>query len=465
MISPTRIVSVQETHLYYLPVQTRVPLKFGTETLTEVTCARVQLKVQNQNGDSAFGWGETPLSVQWVWPSSLPYQPRLARLQDFCVRLGKALASFEGTGHPIEISQDFQEHVLPKLLEQANAEAPLAEPMPWLAALVCFSAFDIALHDAYGVLLQVPSFETYTPEFLSRDLASLLDNDPKFQGKFPTDFMLPQRRDHMKAWHLVGGLDPLEASDTNEPRPNDEHPVLLREWIARDGLQCLKIKLRGNDAEWDYQRLLRIGQIGIETGVLWLSTDFNCTVHDPLYVAKILDRIRDEAPRISGMILYVEQPFPYELEHYPIEVLSVSARKPLFLDESAHDWKHVRMGRQLGWTGVALKTCKTLTGAILSACWAQAQGMTLMVQDLTNPMLAQIPHLSLAAYLPTIMGVETNSMQYYPEASAPEARVHPGIYQRRNGSVDLSSIQGPGIGYRLSEIQRDLPACAAAFKR
>ena len=35
------------------------------------------------------------------------------------------------------------------------------------------------------------------------------------------------------------------------------------------------------------------------------------------------------------MILYVEQPFPYELEANPIDVHSVSARKPLFMDESA----------------------------------------------------------------------------------------------------------------------------------
>ena len=41
---------------------------------------------------------------------------------------------------------------------------------------------------------------------------------------------------------------------------------------------------------------------------------------------------------------------------------SVSARKPLFMDESAHDWRLVRLGRTLGWTGVALKTCKTQTG-------------------------------------------------------------------------------------------------------
>jgi hypothetical protein len=133
----------------------------------------------------------------------------------------------------------------------------------------------------------------------------------------------------------------------------------------------------------------------------------------------------------------------------------VSERKPLFLDESAHDWKFVALGKQLGWTGVALKTCKTQTGALLSLCWAKAHGMPLMVQDLTNLMLAQIPHVRLAAHAGTIMGVESNGMQFYPAASAAEAEVHPGLFQRTNGMLDLSSIHGPGFGYRVDEIERD----------
>jgi MAF protein len=176
----------------------------------------------------------------------------------------------------------------------------------------------------------------------------------------------------------------------------------------------------------------------------------------------LLDRLRDEQPRLYGMLLYVEQPFPYELEAYPIDVHSVSARKPLFLDESAHNWRLVQRGRSLGWTGVALKTCKTQTGALLAACWARAHGMALMVQDLTNPMLAQIPHCLLAAHTGTIMGVETNAMQFYPEASRAEAEVHPGLYRRRHGEVDLSTVAGPGFGYRLEEIHRVLPPPAAA---
>jgi L-alanine-DL-glutamate epimerase-like enolase superfamily enzyme len=258
-------------------------------------------------------------------------------------------------------------------------------------------------------------------------------------------------------------LDPLEPSDLTGKEPKDGYPVLLSDWIKRDGLNCLKIKLRGNDADWDYQRMLRVGRIAVSENVDWLTADFNCTVTEPAYVNELLDKLRDEHPRIYGMLLYVEQPFPYDLEQFRIDVHSVSARKPLFLDESAHDWKFVRLGRELGWTGVALKTCKTQTGALLSACWAKANGMTLMVQDLTNPMLAQIPHLLLAAHTRTIMGVETNAMQFYPDASTHEAKVHPGLYQRRNGCVDLSSIRGPGFGYRLSEIKRKLPDLAAAY--
>jgi hypothetical protein len=140
-------------------------------------------------------------------------------------------------------------------------------------------------------------------------------------------------------------------------------------------------------------------------------------------------------------------------------------RKPLFLDESAHDWRLVRRGRALGWTGVALKTCKTQTGALLAACWARAHGMSLMVQDLTNPMLAMIPHALLAAHVGTLEGVETNAVQFYPEASRLEAAVHPGLYKRREGVIDLGSVRGPGFGYRLAEIRRVLPEAAVVFER
>ena len=184
---------------------------------------------------------------------------------------------------------------------------------------------------------------------------------------------------------------------------------------------------------------------------------------DPAYVNGVLDRVKVELPALWSRLSYVEQPFPYELEAHRIDVHSVSNRCPLFLDESAHDWRIVRLGRELGWTGVALKTCKTQTGALLSLCWARAHGMQLMVQDLTNPMLAQVTHVLLGLHAPTIAGIETNGMQFYPAASAPEAQVHPGLYLRQGGQVDAATVAGPGFGYRVGEISRSLPAPRVSF--
>lgn len=448
--------------LYFLPVTTRMPLKFGRETINRVACARVQLQVRNRSGQEFAGWGETPLSVTWVWPSALSIEIRERVLQTFCRQLAGAWSHFDVMGDAMEVGHAFQREVLPRLVGDLNASRPAEEPMPWLAALVCCSAFDLALHDAFGVSADRPVYQMYGPEFLNRDLASYLTpavgTAISFVGKYPQDFFVANAPQQLPVWHMVGGLDAVEPKDLTGHEPSDEHPVLLRDWIKRDGLRCLKFKLRGDDAAWDYARTVEIGRLAAECNVLWLTADFNCTVTDPAYVTTFLDRLLVEQPATYGRLLYVEQPFPYDLAQNPIDVHSVSARKPLFMDESAHDWEHVAQGRKLGWSGVALKICKTQTGALLSACWAKAHGMTLMVQDLTNPMLAMIPHALLAAHVGTIMGIESNAMQFYPDASKPEAVVHPGLYQRRNGQLDLSTVSGPGFGYRLDEIVRSLPS-------
>ena len=450
------------TRLYYLPVTTRVPLKFGPEVLTEVICARASVELHATGNAAAaatrataVGWGETPLNVQWVWPGSLTYAERLQALCDLTETIARAWPATGQPGHPLEIGHRFITGRLPELLAEANRTRPADAPIPWLAALVCASAFDLATHDAYGKLMGCPTYATYGPDHLASDLAAFFD-DPAFAGRYPSDYLAAAPR-RLMAWHLVGGLDPLSPADLTGDEPDDGYPTLLEDWIRTDGLKTLKVKLRGDDEAWDYERLTAVGAIAARHPVLWLSADFNCTVGDPEYVNRILDRLRDNEPRTFASILYVEQPFPYDLERHQIDVRSVAARKPLFMDESAHDWTLVRLGRSLGWSGVALKTCKTQTGALLSLCWARRHGMTLMVQDLTNPMLAQIPHLQLAAHAGTIMGVETNAMQFYPAASAAEAQVHPGLYRRRDGHVDLGTLTGAGFGYRADEIRRALP--------
>ena len=64
-----------------------------------------------------------------------------------------------------------------------------------------------------------------------------------------------------------------------------------------------------------------------------------------------------------------------------------------------------------------------------------------------------MPHTLLAANIGTICGVECNAPQFYPEASLDYEKRHPGLYERRNGVVDISTLLGvSGFGYAKEDI-------------
>ena len=141
--------------------------------------------------------------------------------------------------------------------------------MPYLAALVCCSPFDIALHDAYGRLHGVPTYDTYNariPESRSWPI-SIRPDDPdaarfrrKVSGRLSREATAAQRC--LCGTWLAAWIRSMKASCTGD-EPDDGYPVALTDWIERDGLNCLKVKLRGNDAEWDYDRLVRVGRIAM----------------------------------------------------------------------------------------------------------------------------------------------------------------------------------------------------------
>ncbi len=49
MALPTDVRPVA-VELYFLPIKARMPLKFGPEVTTEVTCARVRMTVEDERG-------------------------------------------------------------------------------------------------------------------------------------------------------------------------------------------------------------------------------------------------------------------------------------------------------------------------------------------------------------------------------------------------------------------------------
>ena len=432
-----------QSKVKFIPVKMRLPLKFGAETIHSIQIASVSL-----DNYGATGYGETPLSVGWAWPSDLTFQYREQMMCKFGEFIASRLAY--SSEHPMVAGYKVICEELPEWLTAFN-QANKCD-MPYLAALITLSAFDIALHDAYARAKNVPVYSIYSKEFMPCDLEYFF-KDSEFSGKYPSDYFVKDVPSKLPVWHLVGGKDFLTESEVSGSDPGDGYPVTLTRWIERDGITALKIKLTGVDRNFDYDRMVSVGKIALEHNCKVISYDFNCMVTEPEYVNSLLDELAEKEPEIYDMLLYVEQPFPYDIGSNKIDVRSVSARKPLFMDESAHDWQHVKLGLSLGWNGVALKVCKTQTGALLSGIWAKEHGMQLMVQDLTNPRLAMMPHTLLAANIGTICGVECNAPQFYPLESLDYESRHPGLYERRNGVVDISTLLNvPGFGYAKEDI-------------
>jgi len=220
-------------------------------------------------------------------------------LKEFIFNLANLLVNSDETGHAIDIGNYILKILLPKLSINFGNTREKEEYVPQLGMLAAASAFDIAVHDAYGILFNTPVYKTYNAEFMSHDLSFYFKDykdAPLFRGKYPQDYLLQSPSRHLIAWHLVGGTDTLEPEELTGEEPDDGYPVLLKDWIHRDSLRCLKIKLFGVDFEWDYRRIVRVGSIAVKEGVNWLCIDFNCMVKDPYYVVELLDRLMVEYP-------------------------------------------------------------------------------------------------------------------------------------------------------------------------
>ncbi len=446
-------VRISGTELYTFPLETRIPLAFGRERATDISVLRAGVTVSSASGEKATGYADVPLNVQWAWPSEIPPAERLQTLLLCAEELADRWAEIDVSGHPMEIYHAF------------NAEGgvsncrsrPAAPSRAWQLLL---SVFDLATHDGYGVLHRLPTYETYTPRYMSRDVGALL-NGSSYAGelalRYPRDYLVSEPQSRILAWHMVGKEDYLSEAEIPTSASRDGYPLSLESWIAQDGLQALKIKLGGDSVEDNLQRFLEVWKLAENAAVRLTSIDFNGTLPDLEALEEFLSRLRERSPEGYKTVCYVEEPCAIDACSFK-EVTDLNSGVPLLiLDESVSSVAELEEAVAKGWRGVALKTCKGQSESLLMLALAKELGLRFTVQDLTNPMLAQLTHLLLGSRSGAPLGVESNCMQFYPEASSYEAAVHPGAFSRENGELRLDSIEGAGFGYRLPEINRPLP--------
>tara|TARA_B100000809_G_scaffold179540_1_gene177155 strand:+ start:106 stop:1458 length:1353 start_codon:yes stop_codon:yes gene_type:complete len=450
MTKPTDIRIIEAT-CDFEAVAFRTPLKFGGRVTENTTLINVEVTVENSKGDYVTGFGSMPIGNIWAWPSAdVAPDAAEAAMAEFAKRVVSLVESYPEFGHPIDIMFGLaaEYHHLGRAVAEQQG---LDEAIPELAQLVAASPTDAAVHDAFGRINGINAFNALSSEYMTNDLAEYLDE--QFAGEYLDAYTLRDPKPSLPLYHLIGALDPLTDSDVETPI-DDELPETLPEWIAADGLTHLKIKLNGDDLDWDVNRVLAIEAVTAQAQAdrgcdQWCySTDFNEKCENVEYVLAFLAKVREGSEAAWERIQYIEQPTSRDLKAHPdVKMHEAAAIKPVVIDEALVDYESLLLCREQGYSGVALKACKGQTESLLLGAAAQKFDMFLCVQDLTCPGASFLHSASLAARIPGVQAIEGNGRQYCPEPNRAWAKQFPGMFEITDGTVATSELAGYGLGF------------------
>ncbi len=277
----------------------RTAMKFADAVVDRVTLLKVEVEVRSRAGRVSTGLGSMPLGNLWSFPSRrLSYSQTLDVMKRMAREIAAILNSFAGKGHPIEINRQL-EPAFDAAAERLMRSMALPEPVPRLSTAVVASAFDAAVHDAFGKANGINCYRGYSSDYMDYDLGRYLGAD--FAGEWLPRYISEKPKDRLPVYHLIGGLDPIWPGDICHPI-GDALPEALTEWILADGLTHFKIKLNGRDMVWDIQRVLDVhhavcsAQPPSAAQDRCYSLDFNERCLDASYVVEFFAACRTFPP-------------------------------------------------------------------------------------------------------------------------------------------------------------------------
>ena len=450
-------VRIIECQPYFTTEQPRARFKFSNAVAGVITFCHVRVRVENRRGEVADGWGAILLSYPWAFREPAVDDATKDRVMRRMVEaFAKRLREYREYGHPIDIFMTLQPEV-DVLAADVCAELNLPVTLPPLAAQNCVAPVDAALHDAFGKVNGISTYDGYGREHMRHDLGSYLG--PAYRDRTIADILPLSLRPRVPVFHVVGGLDALTPGDVPVVAEPSALPQSLAAWIAQDGVYFFKIKLNGRDHDWDFDRVKSVYTVARQALARQrrepvLALDLNEGCENPDYAVDLLRRMKAEQPAAFDAVLFVEQPTARDLLAEGFDMRPLAALRPLLLDEGLARLEDLDVGLTFGWTGPVLKTCKSQTVSLLLATKAEAEAIPYALQDLTNPGIALVQSVGLAARLNPLGGVEANARQFYPDASRPESAVHTGLISPQAGTASTRSIRGPGLGYRVEQIPR-----------
>jgi L-alanine-DL-glutamate epimerase-like enolase superfamily enzyme len=428
----------------------RAPYMFGGREVDRVTMLNVHCRLSTRAGKSASGFASMSMGNVWAFPDrEIGYDGTLEAMKRLGRRIEAITRDFTGYAHPLDVSHTLEPEYL-KAADEVARDMKLPRPIPKLCTQVTASPIDAALYDAFGKIHGRSAFAVAGKDFVKNDLAHYLGKE--FSGEYLDSYIQAKPTPRIRMYHSVGASDPLTAAEL-KTRINDGLPETFEEWIPYSGVTAVKIKLNGGNLAADVDRVVAIDRVteiaqakrGFKDWIYCL--DFNEGCPNVKYVLDFEEQVQAKAPAVFSRVQYIEQPTARDLRANRGNTMFEAAKMaPVVIDESLTDLETLLLARDMGYTGAALKACKGQSHTLLMAAATQKYKMFRCVQDLTCPGAALIHSAAVAAYIPGITTLEANARQYVPVANKDWVKKYPGIFDIRNGYLDTSVLDVPGLG-------------------
>ncbi|PIV52619.1 MAG: hypothetical protein COS17_08210 [Elusimicrobia bacterium CG02_land_8_20_14_3_00_37_13] len=175
-------IKIKEIRVDFKEEKFRLPLKFGTGVIKYITLMTAKAVVENGRGKVAEGYGNILLSDIWGFSSAcLTHEERDKAMRQVGIAYANLVENHREISHPINIYLETKTE-LGGISESVSKKLNLKEEMPLLGALVCASPIDAALHDAFGKVNEISTYDGYGPKFMDKHLGYLLGQ--KYKGKY-----------------------------------------------------------------------------------------------------------------------------------------------------------------------------------------------------------------------------------------------------------------------------------------
>ena len=199
-VSRPRDVRLLEVTHDFEDFRYRAPYQFGGRTVDSVKVLNVNCRVRTGDGQEARGFGSMTLGNAWAYPTA-SHDVGLGAMVALAHELRMLTADCDEEGHPIDLFRVLEPSYL-RAAEAVSKTRTLATPIPKLCTLVVASAFDAAIHDAYGKAMGMSCYETYGPTFMRNDLS--VDLGAAFKGEYLERYVPSAPQPSMPVFHSVG---------------------------------------------------------------------------------------------------------------------------------------------------------------------------------------------------------------------------------------------------------------------